>query len=192
MFDLKKMSKEENSFFSYFLIYRTATEPLEEETQTYEQQTQIVDVAHGILTKDIRILRDTYHNSWVCASLKRMDNSKKLLIHSPCSRYKGPKLSIEFRDEIDRLFGDSNFIPRLTAVYNQKCKKADENRRQDEFLFALATALCIQFGQNVFDFEISINQDNKDTKHLRKTIQNLLLRSTLPMDASIEDVWTHP
>lgn len=180
MFYLEKVSKKDNSFFSYFFIHRIATEPLVREIQTDEEQTKIVDFAHEKLPSEIRILRDI-NQGWVVGSVYAK-KPIRLYIYSPRSGYNSQKLSVEFHKEIDRLFEKPDFKPRNTAVYNGECKKADENRPQDEFLFALAMALRIYMGQQVSDF---------DTKHLRKAIRSLLLRNALPLDDTIEDVWTH-
>lgn len=157
---------------------------------TPDQYSIILEVIHGMLPDEIRILRNNGYDRWVCVYVNGAPEAKKVSVYSPREEFDSSNFTEDDLQTLDETFGTPHWLPRQDAIY-RPCFRT--TRRQDEFLVVLAFALCLAMGQMVSAFHIGIIEGDDDPmSHVRGTVVGMLLDGKTPLNTSVREIWKLP
>ncbi|XP_055320212.1 uncharacterized protein LOC129577359 isoform X2 [Sitodiplosis mosellana] len=150
----------------------------------------IVSTANRMLPENIRILRDSGHDGWVCVHYdpNEIDEEKtRVYVYYPYSKFENSKFKEEDKDKIVELYEKPGFNPLEVTAYRQILENVRNVSRKDALVFTLASAFSIAMGQKMDAFKTALGVNNS-TEHVRKVVAGILLKGAT-LDTTNANVW---
>lgn len=158
---------------------RTQIEQLRGEL-TLEQQLNVLNIINPYFQRKSIIITQYIELSTFVVINYIPEDRRRIFLFCPHPDVKPHQLHESITQVIDRLVSGQKYL-----VYGHYIKS---ERRDNDFCYVLAIALCRAMDQEITLFQLGLGYGG-DTQHIRNVIVNLLLNDELPLGDITGNVW---